>query len=394
MVAAAVLTEEIHSTSDADLKKTAVENKRALPTYEEIRSAIPAQCFEKNLPLSIAYLMWDYAVIGLLYVAVPYVEQYAGWPGLLVWYYVMGMFMSSLFIIGHDCGHTTFSNYEWVNDICGHLAHAPIMAPYWPWKKSHHQHHSYTGHLEKDKGHPWVTETDWAEKDWLSRNFCKLPISGLFRRSLVRSSAYHGTRSTRSSDCPASSYGSHFWPFSPLFTNNKERLQCVVSGAACALCAYLAFTLCNFSIVAWVKYYYVPLLFQGLWMVMITYLQHQDEEIEVYEPSTWNFVKGQSQTIDRYYGFGIDTALHHISDGHVAHHFFFTKIPHYHLPEATKALREVLSAYPGAYKQRPCYATLFEFLRLNVKLDYLLGRGTGLLKYRTSKDYADKPKAQ
>lgn len=50
-------------------------------------------------------------------------------------------------------------------------------------------------------------------------------------------------------------------------------------------------------------------------MVMITYLQHQDEEIEVYEQGSWDFVKGQSQTIDRYYGFGIDTAMHHITDG-------------------------------------------------------------------------------
>lgn len=56
-------------------------------------------------------------------------------------------------------------------------------------------------------------------------------------------------------------------------------------------------------------------MFQGLWMVMITYLQHQDEEVEVYEDETWNFVQGQSQTIDRYYGFGVDTMLHHITDG-------------------------------------------------------------------------------
>ena len=50
---------------------------------------------------------------------------------------------------------------------------------------------------------------------------------------------------------------------------------------------------------------------------MITYLQHQDEEIEVYEEGTWNFVMGQSQTIDRTYGFGIDKMLHHITDGMV-----------------------------------------------------------------------------
>ncbi|KAI6206811.1 hypothetical protein M3Y94_00956400 [Aphelenchoides besseyi] len=386
MVESTTLTEEVHtqSTASNEYETENSKNKEAvpvLPTYEQLRNAIPPQCFEKSLPTSLAYLIWDYAVIAGLYFALPTIEKYLGWPGLLVWYYVTGMFMSSLFIIGHDCGHTTFSNYTWVNDLCGHLAHAPIMAPYWPWQKSHRQHHQFTSHLTKDKGHPWVTKDDYENTNWISRNFCKIPISGLFRWNPIYT--FVGLPD-----------GSHFWPFSPLFTNNKERLQCVVSGAACAFCSYIAFILCDYSVYNFVKYYYVPLLFQSLWMVMITYLQHQDEEIEIYEQSTWNFVKGQSQTIDRYYGLGIDTALHHISDGHVAHHMFFTRIPHYHLIEATSALRKVMSDYPGAYKQKSCFFTLFTFLRLNVRLDYLLGQGTGLLKYRSSKDYGSKSKAE
>lgn len=48
---------------------------------------------------------------------------------------------------------------------------------------------------------------------------------------------------------------------------------------------------------------------------MITYLQHQDEDVTVFEEGHWNFVTGQIQTIDRYYGFGIDAAMHHITDG-------------------------------------------------------------------------------
>lgn len=58
--------------------------------------------------------------------------------------------------------------------------------------------------------------------------------------------------------------------------------------------------------------------------MVITFLQHKDEEIEAYEDKNWNYVKGQSQTIDRSYGLGIDTLTHHITDGHVVHHLFFT----------------------------------------------------------------------
>ena len=93
---------------------------------------------------------------------------------------------------------------------------------------------------------------------------------------------------------------------------------------------------------------------------MITWLQHRDEEIQVYEEGNWTFVKGMAETIDREYGFGIDTIVHHMTNGHVAHHYFFNSMPHYHLPEATQAIRKVLEPY-NLYKFQKSYDFLIEF---------------------------------
>jgi len=38
----------------------------------------------------------------------------------------------------------------------------------------------------------------------------------------------------------------------------------------------------------------------------------------------------------------IDYLSHYITNGHVAHHLFFKNIPHYNLPAATKAVKEML----------------------------------------------------
>ncbi|VDK71226.1 unnamed protein product [Onchocerca ochengi] len=352
--------------ADSARKRKHDRPKPNLPSFEEIRRAVPSSCFEKSLFKSLFYLVFDFIVLYTLYRFVGIFESF-GIIGLFIWYCCMGMFGSSLFIVGHDCGHGTFSKYTWVNDLFGHIAHAPLLAPYWPWQKSHRLHHQYTSHIDNDRGHPWMLEEDFMTRDWISRNFAKIPLSGFIRWSPIYTMV----------GLPD---GSHFWPYSKLFSNNHERVKCVISGLACLFCAVIAFVICGYNWYTFIKYYYISLLFQGYWLIIITYLQHSDYSIEVYEEGYWNYVMGQVQTIDRVYGFGIDTLLHHITDGHVAHHFFFTKIPHYHLMEATEAVKNVLEPYK-AYRYKRNYDFLLEYLTLNIKLEYLVGKGTGILTY-------------
>lgn len=87
----------------------------------------------------------------------------------------MGAFGMALFVAGHECNHGSFSEYVWVNDIFGHIAHAPLLTAYWPWQKSHRAHHTFTNHLEKDKSHPWYLEDDYNGVGWVSRVFWNSP---------------------------------------------------------------------------------------------------------------------------------------------------------------------------------------------------------------------------
>ncbi|KAI6187384.1 Fatty acid desaturase, type 1 domain-containing protein [Aphelenchoides besseyi] len=339
------------STQSTQIHETLKPLQR-LPTLAEIKATIPAKCFEKNLGLSLFYLVFDYAAIATLYMSVSYFENYGGWIGLLLWYYLIGMFGMSLFCVGHDCGHTTFSNYTWVNDLCGHLAHAPLQSPYWPWQKSHRKHHQHTSHVEKDRSHPWITQERFEQSNFIQRHFRKIPLHALFLWDIYTKLGMPD--------------GSHFWPYSPLFTNNFERIQCLISGAACLFSSYVAFVLCDYNYWTYLKYYYAPVMFFSLWLMVVTFLQHKDEEICAYDDNAWTYVKG-----------------------HVVHHYFFTKIPHYHLPKATEAVREILQQY-GLYKHQSTYDHLYQFFRLNVKLEYMLSAGAGILKYSVSKDFQKK----
>jgi hypothetical protein len=51
----------------------------------------------------------------------------------------------ALFVVGHDCGHQSFSPSRTLNDFVGNIVHASIMVPYHGWRVSHRKHHGVGG---------------------------------------------------------------------------------------------------------------------------------------------------------------------------------------------------------------------------------------------------------
>lgn len=311
----------------------------------ELRKCIPESAFQKSAVKSMMYMVFDYLMwFGTVFAMVklcsnPMWNNFSTWQqGLitLVYWNLAGFFMWCIFIIGHDCGHGTFSNSETFNDIIGHLTHGSILVPYYPWQLSHRRHHMYHNHAEKDYSYPWYTADKFNRPDEnLARMLHNQP-------ALIFFFPFYGW--------PIYLYGlpdgSHLFPFKNdrlwKDTPSSESVKCLISSGIVLLNLVAVYFLCGQSFANVMFYYFPPWILFGWWLVTVTYLQHHDPETLVYDDKDWKFVTSAFETVDRVFGFGIDTLHHHITDGHVAHHLFFTKIPHYNLPAATKALRAYL----------------------------------------------------
>ena len=107
---------------------------------------------------SVSYLVRDVAIVaGLAYAAYTF-----GPTAPLLWplyWFAQGTMFWALFVVGHDCGHRSFSNNNTLNDLIGHLTHSSILVPYNPWRISHRTHHANHGHVENDESWTPITQS-------------------------------------------------------------------------------------------------------------------------------------------------------------------------------------------------------------------------------------------
>ena len=317
-------------------------------TIGELRRAIPAHCFVRSLWKSASYLLVDLMMIAGLYMASTYIDDapvngYVKW-GLLwpLYWFFQGAVGTGVWVISHECGHQAFSESQMVNDAVGLVFHSLLLVPYYSWKHSHRRHHSNTGSVAKDEVFvPTVRETVSDAFEWEQLGAYRLvKLVG----SLVIGWPMYLAFNVKSRPYPGHVWVNHFDPWSPIFSK-RERVEVAVSDVA--LIAVLGGLYGAGNAWGWgwlMKTYGVPYLIVNFWLVMITLLQHTHPALPHYTDSEWDWLRGALATVDRNYGWLLNTLHHHIADTHVTHHLF-SQMPHYHAQEATEALKPILGEY-------------------------------------------------
>jgi omega-3 fatty acid desaturase (delta-15 desaturase) len=343
---------ETQSTSQGNNNMDDKNNKeeKQIPKLGEIARMLPKESFEIDTKTSLFYFgidlvacvaslgFLDLVVTSDIYKSLPIVAQALTVAPLQV---LAGFAMWCMWCIGHDAGHGTVSKKNWINHAVGEVAHSVFcLTPFVPWQKSHLKHHLNHNHLTNDYSHQWFIREEQDELPDIYKLFIKtrnfqLPILYLVYLLLGVPDGGH-----------VFFYG-RMWENEPMKAKLRGAASVAVSMTT-ALSLWMTMGTADFAVVC-----FAPWLVMSFWLFMVTYLQHHSDDGVLYTDDTWSFTKGAFETVDRDYGKWINRMSHHMMDGHIVHHLFFTKVPHYRLEEATIALQEGLAdiGQSDLYKQ-------------------------------------------
>ncbi|KFH47027.1 Delta(12) fatty acid desaturase-like protein [Hapsidospora chrysogenum ATCC 11550] len=343
------------STTQIRNETKPVKAEPQFPDINTLRRAIPKHCFEPPVARSLGYLVRDVAMIGALgWAALTYIptipDATARTAAWVLYGFVQGLICTGLWILGHEAGHGAFSLHPRLNDVVGFFSHSALLVPYYSWKFSHHRHHMYTGHMEKDMAFVPRTRAQYLQKVFYRIEFLEdtpayqlvtLLFHQLFAWQTYLTFNVSSGRGSLQKQSPGLFGQSHFDPRSAVF-RRSEAPYIVLSDIG--LCLTMGCLYMLSGVVGWqttMLLYAQPYFWVHHWLIAITYLHHTHMEVPHYEPQNWTFVKGALATVDREFGFIGRSLFHGIIEHHVIHHLF-PRIPFYYAEEATEAIKPIL----------------------------------------------------
>ena len=343
--------------SGMDGKALAFPHKDEFPTRASVLSSIPEECFVKDTGRSLAYAAVSTAMtVGCgLIAAATLPLSWSYWPAWLAYAAVNGTIATGCWVIAHECGHNAFSDNRFIQDAVGYALHSVLLVPYFSWQRSHAVHHSRTNHLTEGETHvPYVKgeikgDLNLKAKETMGEG--PFVILQLVTHLIFGWPAYLLTGATGGS---ARGVTNHFLPnvntgSLELFPGSWKKKVYLSDVGVFAFVGVLAAWIAKCGWAPFVALYLGPYLFVNFWLVLYTWLQHTDVDVQHLAADEWSYIKGAFLTIDRPYGPVFDFLHHRIGSTHVAHHVECA-IPHYKALKATEALK---TKYPDYYLYDP-----------------------------------------
>ncbi|PWQ96750.1 fatty acid desaturase [Leucothrix arctica] len=307
---------------------------------EQLKAALNKLDLSKFRPSfreSFFYVLLDILLLSLTLIAVYSVTTSGYYFISLLLSLFAGNLFFSLFVLGHDCGHGSFSKHKTVNNVVGFCLHQFILTPYWAWKKSHHRHHMFTGDIERDESFVPITQ-DNAEsvlgvEKGNKKSFFVVRLFNLI--TLITGISFHVyTVYNPFTKC------SHFLPNKVFLKESDNKwiyLGTAVAVLSLSVLVYLTFK----QPIMMFFMYWLPFMVCYHILIFVTLMQHHHpDDSKWYYSQDWTRLKGALNTFDYRYGALniIVSKLHHnIANFHVIHHIF-ASIPHYKIEAATKDL--------------------------------------------------------
>lgn len=298
-------------------------------TLSQIRAVIP----EKYMRPDTGRALFSIALGVIFYAAAlafgVYIYSRNLWFLFPVFWILAGSAVTSLFILGHDCGHySLLRSRAWMVWL-GHFFLLPAFYPFFAWKHSHDAHHKHTNLLSRNE----TIYFDNASIPYTPDEYRELK-----RKDPITALAYRVARIF-----PPAGAWMHllFYHFQPGLYKEEHRKNVYLSYAFMVAAALLLIAVSlRLTGGLWplVFFWFLPALVFQAWMAVYTFLHHTSEQTPFFSKVDWNPVLGQVRsTINCLFPRWI-SFLHFNIDIHLPHHAAAT-IPGYWLRHAGRAIK-------------------------------------------------------
>ncbi|WP_347862010.1 fatty acid desaturase [Salimicrobium sp. PL1-032A] len=227
-----------------------------------------------------------------------------------------GGFVVRIFIIFHDCTHSSFLPNQKANRAIGIISGILTLFPFDKWKRSHSIHHATSGNLDKrGTGDIWVMTVE----EYLESSKWQRFVYRIYRNPIVMfgfGPIYLFLISNR---------------FNRKGAKRKERINTYLTNLAAVVIYGTIIATLGLEAFLLVQ---LPILYvSGMLGIWLFYVQHQFEDSYFEDESEWDFVKA---AVDGSSYYQLPKVLQWISGNigfHHVHHLS-PRVPNYKLEEA------------------------------------------------------------